>query len=91
MPRACASDIRQGIRGIGYNQYHRAGRRAHDTRNDVAIDFGVLVQEPQSAFGVIAVRGAPRLLVDTGSNHHQRCICQIVVIPIDNCRLGTKR
>jgi hypothetical protein len=59
MPRACASDLRQGIRGIGYNQYHRAGRRAHDTRNDVAMDFGVLVQEPQSAFRVIAVRGAP--------------------------------
>jgi hypothetical protein len=25
MPRACASDIRQGIRGIGYNQYHAPG------------------------------------------------------------------
>jgi len=28
---------------------------------------------------------------DTGSNHHQRCIRQIVVVPVDNCRLWTKR
>jgi len=35
------------------------------TRNDVAIDLGVLIQEPQSTFGIVTIRGAASLFVDT--------------------------
>ena len=44
MPRASAGDIDEWIGGIGYNQYDRARRCAHDARNDVAIDFSVRIE-----------------------------------------------
>ena len=59
MPRADAGDIGEWIRRIGDNQYHGLGSHADDARNDIAIDFGVLVQQPQAAFGIIAIGGAP--------------------------------
>ena len=59
MPRAGASNIGEWIGRIGYDQYDGAGFRARNTRNDVAIDFRVLAQEPQSAFGGVTIRGAP--------------------------------
>jgi hypothetical protein len=40
-----------------------------DTWNDVAIDLGVLIQQPQSTFGIVTIRGTASLLVDTGSHH----------------------
>src|ERR1700694_1221686 len=69
--RPCAGARNGGERiwGIGYTRYDSARRRAHDLRNDVAVDFRVLVQEPQSAPGIIAVRGAPGFLVYAGGNH----------------------
>src|SRR3981081_4015370 len=91
MPRAGAGDIGEWIGGIGDNQYDCARGRAHDVRNNFAIDFCVLIQEPQSALRIVAVRGAPGLFVDTGGNHHQRSIREIIVISVDNSRLGTKR
>jgi hypothetical protein len=91
MPCAGADNVSEGIRRIGYNQHNSAWRRADYAWNDVAIDLGVLIQEPQSTFGIVTVRGAASLFVDTGSNHHQRGIGQIVVVPVDHGRLGTKR
>jgi hypothetical protein len=35
---------------IGYNQNNRARGCAHDMRNDLAIDFGVRVEQPQPTF-----------------------------------------
>jgi len=91
MPCADAGNVSEGIGGIGYHQYNSARCRVDHTWNDVAIDLGVLVQEPQSTFGIVTIRGAASLFVDTGSNHHQRCFRQIGIIPVDNCRLGTQR
>jgi hypothetical protein len=91
MPCADAGNVSEGIGRIGYNQYNSARCRVDYTWNDVAIDLGVLIQEPQSTFGIVTIRGAAGLFVDTGSHHHQRCVRQIGIIPIDNCRLRTKR
>src|SRR5258707_5035298 len=91
MPSAGAGNVGERIGRIGYNQYDGARRRAHDLWNDVAVDFRVLSQEPQSAPGIIAVRGAAGFLVYAGGNHHQVSIRQIFVISIDNGGLGAKR
>jgi len=88
--RSCPALTRaMSARGSGGSVTTRC--RADYTWNDVAIDLCVLIQEPQSTFGIVTIRGAASLFVDTGSNHHQRCFRQIGIIPIDNCRLGTKR
>src|SRR3982074_950791 len=91
MPRAGAGDIGERVGRIGYNQYNGARRRAPNLRDDVAIDFSVLIQQPQSAFGVTAISGATGFFIYTGGNHHQLGIRQVTVVPIDNSRLGTKR
>jgi hypothetical protein len=61
IPSAGAGNVSKRIRGVGYDQHDGGRRRAHDTRNDVAIDFGVLAQQPQSVLGIATVRGASRL------------------------------
>jgi len=68
MPSAGAGNVGERIGRIGYNQYDGARRRAHDLWNDVAVDFRVLFQEPQSAPGIIAVRGAAGFLVYAGGS-----------------------
>src|ERR1700730_16869847 len=67
------------------------GAAPTDMRNDLAIDFGVRVKKPQPTFGIVTIRSSADLFVDTGSDHHQRHIRQIVVVPVDDCRLWTKR
>ena len=69
MPCADAGNVSEGIGRIGYNQYDSARCRVDDTWNDVAIDLGVLIQQPQSTFGIVTIRGTASLLVDTGSHH----------------------
>jgi hypothetical protein len=60
-------------------------------RYDVAIDLSVGIQQPQSALGIAAVGGTAGLFVDTGGDHYQRGVRQILVVSIDNACLGTKR
>src|SRR5258706_9951954 len=58
MPRADAGDIGQWIRRIGYDQDNRMRCCAHNLRHDVAVDFSVLIQKPQSALGIVSFSGA---------------------------------
>ncbi len=44
VPRAGAGDIGERIGRIGYDQYDRTRRCASNFRNDVAINFSVLVE-----------------------------------------------
>ena len=70
MPCAGPGNIGERVGRIGCNQYNSARRRARNLRNDVAVDFSVLVHEPQSALGIVAVGGAPGFFVHAGGNHH---------------------
>src|ERR1700720_1120565 len=66
MPCAGAGNISEWIGRIGYNQYDGARCRVHNFWNDVAIDFSVFVEQPQSALGIAAVGGAAGFFVDAG-------------------------
>jgi hypothetical protein len=44
MPGTRAGGVGERIRRIGDNQDHRARRRPHNARNDVAIDLGVGIE-----------------------------------------------
>ncbi|MGY3505189.1 hypothetical protein ACVWYJ_005808 [Bradyrhizobium sp. USDA 4471] len=91
MPRADARDIGERIGRIGHDQDDRVWRRPHDAGNDFAIDPAVGMKQPQPALGVAAVGGPAGLFVDAGGDHHQLRIGEVIVIPIDNRALGTKR
>ena len=91
MPRAGAGDVGERIGRISYNQYDRARRGANNFRNYVAIDFCVLVEQPQSALGIAAVGGAAGFLVDAGSDHHKLRLRQVVAVSVDHGGLRTKR
>ena len=91
MSRADAGNIGEGIRRIGHHQNNRARCSADDTRNDVAVDFGIGFQKPQPTLGIVTIRGAAGLFVDAGSDHHQGRIRQILKVPVDDCRLWAKR
>jgi hypothetical protein len=92
MPRAGAGNISKRIRGVGYDQYDDGGRRrAHDTRNDVAIDLGVLAQQPQSAPGSPRSVAPPAFSLMPAVIITSAASARYVVIAIDNCRLGTKQ
>src|SRR5437879_9055008 len=84
MAYACARNIGERIRRIGHDQYHRARRGVHNARNDLVIDFSILVEQPQPALGIAAVGGAARLFIDAGGNHNQLSIGKLFIVAINN-------
>src|SRR5258707_4361424 len=77
---AAARDIGKWIGWVRDDQDHSLRRRAHHAWHQVAVDFGILVQQPQPALRIAAVGGAAGLLVDAGGDHHQRRTSETVVV-----------
>jgi hypothetical protein len=51
-----------------------------DRRNDFAENVGVLVEQPQLPFRILAIGSASHLLVDSRRKHHEFCSSEVGVL-----------
>ena len=86
-----ARDVGERIGRIGDGDQHRVGRGAHDPRHDVAIDLGILVEQPEAPLRVVAVGRTAGFLVDAGRDQHDAGAGEGVIVAVDDLDLGTKR
>src|SRR5215471_7596755 len=86
-----ARDIGERIGWIGHDEKYRVGLRPHDPWHDIAIDFGVLVQQFEAALWVVAIRSAAGFFVHARSDQHDARALEGVIITVDDVDLGTER
>jgi len=86
-----ARDVGERIGRVGDHKKHRVGLRPHDPRHDVAIDFGVLVEQLEAAQRVAAIRGAAGFFVHAHGDQHDAGTLEVVVIAVDDVDPGTER
>jgi hypothetical protein len=86
-----ARHVGERIGRIGDTEQHRVGRGAHDARNDVAVNRGVLVGQAQPPLRIVAVGGAAGLPVDAGRDHHQRAAGEVGVVAVRDRDLRRER
>jgi hypothetical protein len=89
--RRLACDVGERVGRIGDHEQHRVGRRPHDPRHDIAIDFGVPVEQFEAAQGVVAIGRAAGFFVHAHSDQHDAGALEVVVIAVDDVDLGTER
>ena len=75
-------EIRQRVGRICGYEEHRIWCGRDDLRDHVAVDFGVLVEEPQASFGIVAIGRPSRLLVHSRGDHHHAGTRQVRVVAI---------
>src|SRR5262245_25316159 len=86
-----ARDIGERIGWIGHDEKYRVGLRPHDPWHDIAIDFGVLVEQFEAALWVVAIRSAAGFFVHARSDQHDARALEGVIITVDDVDLGTER
>ena len=86
-----ARDIRERIGRVGHDDQYRPRRRLDDLRNDIAIDFRVLVQQFQTALRIVAVGGAAGLLVHARGDQHHIGALEAAIVAVSDFDLAAER
>ena len=86
-----AGNIGEWIGRVGHHDQHRMRRGLHDLRDDLPINFRVLVQELEATLRIIAVRRSACLLVDAGRDEHNTGAGEVVIIPVRDRDFATQR
>src|SRR6267378_7754975 len=61
----------------------RPGRRVHDLRHDVAVNFGILSEQPETTLWVIAIGSTASLFVHARCDQYDPCVFKIRVVAVD--------
>src|SRR6267378_5387159 len=61
----------------------RPGRRVHDLRHDVAVNFGIRSEQPETTLWVIAIGSAASLFVHARCDQYDPCVFKIRVVAVD--------
>ena len=89
--RRLARDVGERIGRVGDHEKHGIGLRPYDPRDDIAIDFGVFVEQFETAQGVVAIGRAADFFVHAHGDQHDARALEVVVIAVDDVDLGTER
>src|SRR5262249_47040273 len=84
-------DIRERIRRIGHDEQHRPGRGVHDLWNDIAINPGVLFQQPETALRIVAIGGSAGLFVHPGGDQYDFGTFEIAIVAVSDIYLAAER
>src|SRR5882757_4948788 len=86
-----ACDIRQRVRRVGYDKQYGLWRSVHDLRHDVAVNFGVLSEQPETTLRVIAIGSAASLFVHARCDEHDPRVFKIRVVAVDEVHFTSDR
>jgi hypothetical protein len=74
--------VGERVRRIGNYQYDSIRDGIRDFRHDLAIDFGVLIEQLWSALRIVAVGRSAGLFVHAGRDEDYACIFERIVITV---------